>query len=174
MGRASKGNTWDPFLCVSTGKGYSDTHCAGPGWLSWCLRPPFPAARAHVADICPAGCWGSPSWSFLLLTGTVCLFITRSAHLGTLLDQSGRASGLKSWLPGQADGGRAGSSGDSLGLGSAFLPSPSCEATPCDWPPGLPPQRGCVTSLVQEGGDGLGPGWGPTSKPGLPGPEKGL
>lgn len=122
----------------------------------------------------PAGCWGSPSWSFLLLTGTVCLFITRSAHLGTLLDQSARASGLKSWLPGQADGGRAGSSGDSLGLGSAFLPSPSCEATPCDWPPGLPPQRGCVTSLVQEGGDGLGPGWGPTSKPGLPGPEKGL
>lgn len=88
--------TPNPFCHVSKEKGCSDTPCAVPVQLSWCLRPPSPAAGAHVANICPAGCWGSPSWSFLLLTGTVCLFITLSAHLGTLSDQSGRASGLKS------------------------------------------------------------------------------
>lgn len=85
-----------PFCRMSKETGCRGTPCAVPVRLSWCLGPPFPAARAHVANICPAGCWGSPSWSFLLLTGTVRLFITRSAHLGTLWAQSGRASGLKS------------------------------------------------------------------------------
>lgn len=69
-----------PFCRMSKETGCRGTPCAVPVRLSWCLGPPFPAARAHVANICPAGCWGSPSWSFLLLTGTVRLLLP-AAHI---------------------------------------------------------------------------------------------
>lgn len=81
-----------PLLRRGHGEGVGGAPCAVPA-----PRGPFPAARAHVANICPAGrLLGVASRGCPLLTGTSSAFYDPQRTSGNTLDPSGRASGLKS------------------------------------------------------------------------------
>lgn len=137
-----------------------------------CSRPGSPAAPAsllcrqstHCKHL-PSGCWGSLSWSFLLLTGTSSPFYYPQRTSGNTLGSVWLSQWAEELTPSQANG--AGGAAVATGWVWEVPPSP---APPSKLPhvtaaPGWRPQRRLCNQPCPGGRGGLSSGWGPAREP---------